>query len=474
MAVETAVRNDADREKRVVAASSVGAALLLVTMKLTVGVWTGSLGILSEALHSGLDLVAAVVTLGAVSVSGRPADREHTYGHAKVENLAALLEALLLLATCAWIIYEAVERLFFRDVVVEATAWAFAVMVVSIVVDVSRSRALMRVARKHASQALEADAIHFSTDVWSSSVVIAGLFGVLAAQWTGLAWLAKADAAAALGVAGIVVAVSVRLGRRTVSELLDAVPPELRDRVARAARVEGVVEVRSARVRRSGPAAFADVTVAVSRGSDLERAHAVASRAEAAIRGVIPGADVVVHVEPVATDGEDVPTTVQVAAARRGLAAHDVQLFEVDGRRTLELHLEVPDSFTVEAAHDEAESLEADLRRDLPGLDRVVVHLEPAGSAMVGRPVSPEERSEVLDAVAALPGELGIDCQPHAVEVLRVEGRLAVSLHCSVEPGLPITRAHALTEEVERLLHRRIPGLGRVVVHVEPPADGGS
>ena len=472
VAADAAGRKRADREKRRVAVSSVAAALLLVGMKAVVGVWTGSLGILSEALHSGLDLMAAAVTLYAVSVSGRPADREHTYGHAKVENLAALFEALLLLATCAWIVYEAVERLFFKDVAVEATVWAFAVMVVSIAVDVSRSRALMRIARKHSSQALEADAIHFSTDVWSSAVVIVGLGGVLAARWTGAGWLAKADAAAALGVAAIVVWVSVRLGRRTVAELLDEVPPELGDRVARAAAVDGVVEVRTARVRKSGAASFADVTVAVSRASDLERAHAVASRAESAIRRVLPGADVVVHVEPVATDGEDPGTTVVLAASRRGLAAHDVRLFEVDGRRTLELHLEVPETLTVEAAHDEAEAIEADLRRDLPALDRVLVHLEPAGTEAVGRPVSEEERRAVLAAVSALPGELGVDCQPHAVEVHRVGGRLAVSLHCGVEPGLPITRAHALTEEVERLLHRRLPGLGRVVVHVEPPAGG--
>ena len=207
----------ADREKHWVALSSVLAAIFLTGMKLVVGLMTGSLGILSEAAHSGLDLVAAVVTLFAVRISGRPADREHTYGHGKVENLSALFETVLLLVTCIWIIYEAIQRLFFKEVLVEASIWAFVIMGVSIVIDFSRSRALARVAKKYQSQALEADALHFSTDIWSSSVVIGGLLLVRGADWLGLAWLTKADALAAMGVAGIVVYISAQLGQRTIA-----------------------------------------------------------------------------------------------------------------------------------------------------------------------------------------------------------------------------------------------------------------
>src|SRR5512136_1214106 len=221
----------ATAEKRSVAASSVLAAILLTGMKLTVGLTTGSLGILSEAAHSGLDLVAAAVTLFAVRVSGRPADREHTYGHGKVENLSALFETVLLLVTCVWIIYEAIQRLFFKEVVVEASIWAFIIMGVSIVIDFSRSRALARVAKKYDSQALEADALHFSTDIWSSSVVIGGLLLVRSAEWFNVPLLAKADAIAAMGVAVIVVYVSVQLGRRTVVGLLDGVPSGVRDEI---------------------------------------------------------------------------------------------------------------------------------------------------------------------------------------------------------------------------------------------------
>ncbi len=290
----------ADHEKRVVAFSSVCAAVVLTATKLSVGLWTNSLGILSEAAHSGLDLVAAAVTLWAVSVAGRPPDSDHTYGHGKVENISALFETMLLLATCVWIIWEAIERLFFRQAQVEVNLWSFAVIALSIVIDYSRSRALKRVADKHQSQALEADALHFSTDIWSSSVVIFGLLGVLAAQRSGLPWLANADVVAALGVAFFVIRLCYTLGKKSVDDLLDAVPQSLCDKLLAAAKVEGVIEVRHTRVRRSGPVIFADVVITVARHTTIERAHAIADKAEEAVRLALPGADVIVHVEPAA------------------------------------------------------------------------------------------------------------------------------------------------------------------------------
>jgi len=303
---EVADAGQAEREKRLVAASSVAAAVLLTGMKVVVGVRTGSIGILSEAAHSLLDLVAAAVTLWAVRASARPADHDHPYGHGKIENFSALFETGLLLATCVWIAYEAVKRLLFESVHVEATVWSFAIMFVSIVVDVSRSRALSRAAKKHRSQALEADALHFSTDVWSSSVVIVGLLAVVASEAFGIPWLAKADAVAALGVAGIAVLISLRLGKKSVDDLLDAVPPDLLSQVAAAAHVDGVREVSQVRVRRSGPDVFADVTLEVDRDLSLEAAHELAERVEEAVRSAVPGSDVVVHTHPTGDDA--VPT----------------------------------------------------------------------------------------------------------------------------------------------------------------------
>ncbi|MFH1143673.1 MAG: cation diffusion facilitator family transporter [Candidatus Eisenbacteria bacterium] len=292
----------AGREKSRAALSSVVAAVGLTALKLSVGIVTGSLGILAEAVHSGLDLVAAIITLLAVRISGQPADKGHPYGHGKVENLSALFETLLLLATCVWIVYEAVERLFFRPVHVDATIWAFIIMAVSIIVDISRSRLLYRVARKYHSQALEADALHFSTDIWSSAVVILGLVCVVIADRAPqLAFLHKADSVAALFVAGIVVYISVKLGIRSIRPLLDTAPEGLAEQVTAAvAAVPGVVDCHNVRVRYSGAHVFVDAHVSVDGRQTLAEAHRLTEEIEMEICRILPQADVTVHPEPAA------------------------------------------------------------------------------------------------------------------------------------------------------------------------------
>lgn len=292
----------AEHEKGKAALSSVVAAVGLTTFKIVVGVLTGSLGILAEAAHSGLDLVAALVTFLAVRISGKPADAEHTYGHGKIENLSALFETFLLLVTCVWIIYEAIQRLFFHQVQVDVNIWAFLVMGVSIIIDLTRSRILYAAARKHNSQALEADALHFSTDIWSSSVVILGLIIVKVGEWVP-AWtfLRQADAVAALGVACIVVYVSLQLGVRTIHGLLDTAPDGAVEKVKAAVKgVPGVYDARNIRVRYGGPQIFVDVQVTMPYDDTFAEVHDLATRVEQAIQAVLPQADVTVHPEPVA------------------------------------------------------------------------------------------------------------------------------------------------------------------------------
>jgi len=462
-------------EKRAVALSSVVAGIFLTGMKLVVGLMTGSLGILSEAAHSALDFLAAAVTFFAVRASGRPADREHTYGHGKVENLSALFETVLLLVTCGWIIYESLRRLFFAEVQVEASVWAFAVMVTSIVIDASRARALGRAAKKYQSQALEADALHFSTDIWSSSVVIVGLLGVALSALPGLHWLLKADALAALGVAAIVVWVSLQLGRRTIGHLLDEVPPGLHDEIVQAVRVPGVMKVLRARVRRSGPEAFVDVTLTVGRDAPLGRAHEVATAAEAAVRQLLPGADVVVHVEPAdrAIDARDegAPEVARSIASRMGLAAHNINVEEILGRRSMELHLEVDDVLSVGAAHKQATAFEKALREALPGIGHIVTHIEPTAVSGSTYRAEPRDEAEVLEVLHELAREDAFHCHPHNLTVRRTGGELAISFHCALDADTAITTAHAITEQVEHALRARLPHLGRVVIHVEPLAD---
>jgi cation diffusion facilitator family transporter len=290
-------------EKSHAAFTSVVAAVALTSFKIIVGISTGSLGILAEAAHSSLDLVAAIATLLAVRFSGRSADESHHYGHGKIENLSALFETLLLLATSAWIIYEAIQRLVHKTVEIEVTVWAFLVMIISIVIDATRSKILYRAAKKYNSQALEADALHFKTDIWSSSVVIIGLFGVLLSERIqGFTWLKHADAVAAIGVASIVVYVSYSLGIRTIQNLLDAAPQVLTDQIHNTiASIPGVLDCHHIRIRSSGPETFVDAHILVDASDNLEKVHKLTDVIEAAIHQIIPDADVTIHPEPMET-----------------------------------------------------------------------------------------------------------------------------------------------------------------------------
>lgn len=292
---------DAQREKTTAALSSVTAAIGLTAFKLIVGVLTNSLGILAEAAHSGLDLMAALMTFFAVRVADKPADKEHPFGHGKAENISALFETVLLLATSGWIIYEAVHRLTNPQIHVEVSIWSFIVMATSIAVDVTRSRILLRAAKKHNSQALEADALHFSTDIWSSSVVILGLVFVFVGRaFPALVFLEKGDAIAALVVAMIVIFVSAELGVRSIQALLDAAPKngEYEQIVQQVGRMKGVANVHAVRIRSSGAGWFVDMHVTMDGKLSLSESHAITERIERKVHGILPKSDVTVHVEP--------------------------------------------------------------------------------------------------------------------------------------------------------------------------------
>lgn len=464
-------RRAAEREKRNVALSSVLAAVFLTTLKAVVGLLTNSLGILSEAAHSGLDLVAALVTFLAVRVSGRPADRQHHFGHGKVENLSALLETLLLLATCVWIIYEAISRLFFHYVEVEASLWAFAVMGTSILVDIGRSRVLSRAARKHNSQALEADALHFSTDIWSSSVVILGLALVRLADFVPQyrSWLLRADALAALVVAAIVVWISIRLGRRTVDTLLDRAPEGLEERVrAVVASVEHVRECGPLRLRMSGPMTFMEITVRVAPDLPAGLAHQVTTQVEQAVAPLCRPCDVTVHVEPLAAENS-LGAQVRAIAAETGLAIHDLRVHRLAEGYRVNLDLELPEVLSLGEAHAVATAFEERLHARLPELARVETHIEvtPAVPGGLGEEVTtyyPDLVERMRGVVEAQDGVTGC----HDVHLHRVDGMLYASLHCLCPSTLSMEQAHQRSTQIEGLLRQALPQVAHFLVHVEP------
>lgn len=361
--------------KKNAAWSSVLAAGLLVALKLVVGLATNSLGILAEAAHSFLDLGAALMTVVAVSVSDKPPDEGHHYGHGKAEGLSAFLEVLLLLLTCGYIMYEAVERMLGKGGEVNVTVYAFAVMAVSIVVDISRSRLLYRVARETKSQALEADALHFSSDIFSSLVVIVGL--------AGYRYFPLADSLAALVVSVLVIVVSIRLAKRTFDVLLDKAPAGVREQVAGVIiRLPGIKRINSLRVRTTGVQTFTDVRVELDGNLSFADAHAVAEQVEAKVAEIIPGADIIVHADP--AGGSQDMDWIRKEISRllhdhSGLfqGYHNLNVFKHQEQYVVSFHLCMSGQSPLEEVHKVCDHLENEIKRKF-GKVKVSIHCEPA------------------------------------------------------------------------------------------------
>ncbi len=461
----------AEREKRRASLVSLLVVLLLIVLKVAVGLVTGSLGVLAQAADSVLDLMSSVLAFWAVRVAARPADEEHPYGHGKVEHLAALAETLLLLVTCGWIVYEAIRRLFFRPVAIEADLWGAAVMILSIAASLWLSTYLMRIARRHHSQSLEGNALNFRTDVLSSSVVLLGLVLVglshrLGPQW---AWLAQADAVAALAVAIMVLQVSLRLGWQAVGSLLDTAPPGLAERVvAETQQAPGVETVGPVRVRQSGAHTFVDMSITVDRSASLEEAHQIATGVETRVGDLVHHGDVVVHVDPVRRSGESLPQAVSAIAARLGLRTHNVHAHEVQGDYSVDLHAEVASELTLKQAHDRISELEATILDELPYVRDVNTHIEPRSV-----PVTPAEIPEEMNAhlraqIAAVVDRVEGLSECHQIYIRPGFNGYDVALHCYADPKMSIVKAHRLADLAENRLHAELPGLGSVLIHVEP------
>jgi cation diffusion facilitator family transporter len=458
-------------EKRAVAGNSVLAAIAITALKIVVGITTGSLGILSEAAHSGLDLVAAVITFFSVRVSDKPADAEHQYGHGKVENFSAFIETGLLLMTCVWIIYEAAKRVFFRHVEIEPSIAAFVVMLFSMVVDFWRSRALGRIAVKYDSQALEADALHFSTDIWSSAVVILGLLLVQLGRTYGVDWLRDADPVAALFVAGVVVSVSWRLARKTIDALLDAAPAGARNQIiAAVSEVNGLLEVDRVRIRRAGNRYFADLSVGLARNVTFQRSEQMVGAVRAAVHSVLPDADVIVHSVPRAGETENIFDRVRAVATRNNFNVHDVSVQALNGRLHVEQHLELDERLSLKEAHDRVSVLEAEIRHDVPEISSILTHIE-------SEPATIETGDEVLRDAAlekrlkTVAAEFPEIIDMHDVEFKRVRDRLYVSCHCTLSDDLPLSRVHDIQTDLEIRFKQAAPELFRVLIHPEPSTD---
>jgi cation diffusion facilitator family transporter len=461
------------QEKKRAALLSIGSAAILLCLKTFLVIRTDSLGILSEALHSGLDLVAAVITFLSVRVSDQPADERHPYGHGKFENFSAFIETGLLILTAIYIVYEAFHRLFFHSVHIQPSVTAIVILLVALSIDLTRARTLNVVAKRYSSEALEADALHFSTDVWSTIVVILGIALVWAGNAWNLPWLAYADSLAGLAVAGVILWVGSQLGRRTLDALLDAAPAGLQDQlVTEVGNMEGVLHVERVRLRRAGNRYFVDATVSVARTTNLEQVHALTDKIEKRIAQIVP-ADVIVHAEPRAPRDEHLFESVRAVALRLGLAVHDVTASQQDGHLFVELHLEVDENLSLREAHRRATELEDGIRELGKGNVDVNIHIEPLGRHIATPDTRAGEMRQLemsvesfLNGMPSTYDEL-INC--HDVRVRQVEHHILVSCHCVMKSDLSITRVHDVTAALEDSVKERFPQISRVTIHPEPP-----
>ena len=452
--------------KQRVALSSIVASAGLTAAKAVVGVLSGSLGLLSEAAHSLIDVGATVMTYYAVRVSDKPADEEHHYGHGKVESVTALAETALLFVLAGVVVWEAAKRLMSpHPPEVEATPWAFAVIVLSIVVDFFRARVLYRTAEKTSSQALEADALHFDSDMWSSAAVLAGLLGIA----FGYAW---ADSAAAIAVSVVICIVGWRLARRTVETLTDTAPAGAADRIRAAVmRIPGVVALERLRVRQVGKVLFVDLVVAVSRTLPLERVAALKDRIVEAVRADGATAEVMVTTEPHALDDESVLERVMVIARNRALAVHHVTVHAIEGRLAVSLDLEVDGALSLGAAHDIASGLEEAVRAELGPEVEVETHIEPLQPFdEPGHDAPPERIAAVRRALAEIAAKVDLVGEIHDVRVRQADDGEIINFHCLVDPQVKVANVHDKVDEVERALRQRFPSIKRVIGHAEPTA----
>ena len=450
--------------KEKAALGSIAASAGLAAAKAAIGLLTGSLAILSEAGHSLIDLSATLLTYFAVRISGKPADAEHQYGHGKMESVTALAETALLFLLSVVVIFEAAQRLIGAQAqAVEASTAAFVVIAGSVAVDFFRARALKRVAKATSSEALDADALHFSSDMWSSIAVLFGLCGVA----LGYPW---ADAAAALVVAIFICIAGYRLGRRTIDTLTDAAPAGVSERVAALARqVPGVVMVERVRARPAGGVLFVELGVGVSRTLPLDRVAAIKERLTRTIRDDIPTAELTITTEPRVLDDETVRERVMVIAHDLGLAIHHVAVQTISGRLSVSADLEVDGALPLVAAHDIADRLEAAMREELGPDVEVDTHIEPLPADILpGRDAAPPRIAEVRERLGLLATELPDLGEVHDVRVRETDDGEIVNFHCQVDPTLSVSAVHDVVDALERRLRRQYPTIRRVIGHAEP------
>ncbi len=458
--------------KRQVTLQSMVAATLMTALKLVAGIVSGSLGVLSDAAHSALDLVGSALTFFSVRVSDKPADENHTYGHGKVENLSSFFEAGLMALSCAWIIWEAIQRIRHNTYELRYSLWPVLVILTSIAVDYWRSTALRRVAERTGSPALATDAFHFASDIWASGAVLAGLLATWIGAAFGVTWLRYADPAAAILVSLMILRITYQLTRETIGVLLDQIPAETRLRVIREVeRVPGVLAVEQARVRRSGPQYFADLTLALPSRYTFEHTGELVRAATEAVHQALPQADVVIRTVPRHARAESIFDHVRAVAARNNVPVHDLSVQSVHGKLHVELHVELDENLPLISAHSFVTGLEAEILRETPEIDSILTHIESEPSAIEQTAELIQEDRRIEKALRDAAAHYDEIIDVHEIMVGRTAEHVSLSCHCTLPDDLSMHCVHEVITSLEDRFKLACPEVHRVTIHPEPVTD---
>ncbi|HXI07620.1 MAG: cation diffusion facilitator family transporter [Bradyrhizobium sp.] len=459
----TSTQAHASHTKTSVAAISILASGSMALAKLVVGIAIGSLALISEALHSSIDLVATIITWAVVRVSDQPADAEHHYGHGKFESLSALGVTALLYLLAGGILVEAYGRLTEGTPPPTISAVPFVVLFVDIAVNFWRARALHRAARETHSQALAADALHFASDVLGSFAVIAGLVLAGLGFWWG-------DAAAAIAVAVMIGILGLKMTRATVETLLDRAPEGVTEKAEAAIRaLPGVVDVERTRVRMVGATYFIDTIAKVPRTYPIDRVEEIKRKAEQAVRDALGDADLTFTAVPVARDNETIRERIMVISRNSGLAVHHVTVHDLGEKLIVSLDLEVDGEMALVEAHDIAHNLERSIREEFGEDVEVDTHIEPLEPELPHGTDAPAERVAAITAALTEFAASGAIHDIHNVRVRNTEGGEVVNFHCRAAPSMSVNKVHQGVDEIERALRRAFPTIKRVISHAEPP-----
>ncbi len=456
-------------EKVNVAFWSIIAAIFLTVLKLVVGITTRSLGIISEAIHSAIDLGAALITFFAVKISDKPADETHHYGHGKIENISALIQTILLLFTCGWIIYEALHRIFETNIEVQVNIFSFLVIIVSIVVDIIRSTALMRAAKKYNSQALEADAYHFSSDILSSAVVIIGLISVKFG-------FALGDSIAALIVSAIIIVISLKLGKRTIEVLMDSAPKGMSEDIeALVLRTHGVVECSHIRVRASGSSYFVDINAGLDKHFSHKEIQDVIDTVKLKVLKSIPNCDVVISTYPAckaqpSSENDKLFNDIRAVVNSLGICInlHHIKIFKTDNVKHAALHIEVNEDMSLDQTHDLSHLIESKILSVIPEISQIDILVESMKQEQIDVEDVTSTSKDIVNNIQILLNKVPHKLNCHDIKVYKRGDKMVAFLHCGLGGEHSNEKIQSITKRIVNKIRRNLSSIEDVYIHVEP------